>query len=137
MPRELGGSNGRGTNSEQLFAAAYTSSLLGMPRLVAAREGIAPPPDAVIRHSSETPDLFAAAAALRGRRASEEGARPVPQRHAITSLLGRSSAEDAVDAQSPRGESDVRQAHRQLSPTVPIRAESSEQIGLGDEHAFN
>ena len=101
MPRELGGTNGRGTHSEQLFAAAYTSSFLGMLRLVAAREGMTLPPGAVIRHSSGTPDLFAAAVALRGRRASEEGARPVPQRHAITSLLGRSSAEDAVDAQSP------------------------------------
>jgi organic hydroperoxide reductase OsmC/OhrA len=99
MPRELGGSNGRGTNSEQLFAAAYTSYFLGMLRLVAAREGIALPPDAVIRHSRGTPDLFAAAAALRGRRASEEGARP--ERHAITSLLGRSSPEGGVDAQSP------------------------------------
>jgi hypothetical protein len=94
LPRELGGSNGGGTNSEQLFAAAYTSSFLGMPRLVAAREGMALPPDAVIRHSSGTRDLFAAAAALRGRRASEEGARPVLQRHAITSLLGRSLPED-------------------------------------------
>jgi len=36
-----------------------------------------------------------------------------------------------------RGESDVRQEHRQLSLTVPIRAESSEQIDLGDERAFN
>ena len=84
MPRELGGSNGRGSNPEQLFAAAYTSSFLGVPRLVAAREGIVLPPDAVIRHSSETPDLCAAAAALRGRRASGEGARLVPvlKRHA-------------------------------------------------------
>ena len=94
MPRELGGTNGRGTNSEQLFAAAYTSSFLGMLRLVAAREGMTLPPGAVIRHSSGTPDLFAATAALRGRRASEEGAPPVLQRHAITSLLGRSSPED-------------------------------------------
>ena len=101
MPRELGSSNGRGTTSGQLLAAAYTSSSLGMPRLVAAREGIALRPDAVIRHSSGTPALFAAAAALRGRRASEEGARPVPERPAITALLERSSPEDAVDAQSP------------------------------------
>jgi hypothetical protein len=36
-----------------------------------------------------------------------------------------------------RGESDVRQAHRHLSSTAPIRAESSEQIDLGAEHAFN
>jgi len=49
MPRALGGSNGRGTNSEQLFAAAYTSYFLGMLRLVAAREGIALRPNAVIR----------------------------------------------------------------------------------------
>jgi organic hydroperoxide reductase OsmC/OhrA len=63
-PRELGGSNERRSHSEQLFAAAYTSSFLGMPRLVAARAGIALPPDAVIRHSSRTPDLFTAADAL-------------------------------------------------------------------------
>ena len=48
MPRELGGTNGRGTNPEQLFAAAYTSSFLGIVRLVAAREGIALPADAEI-----------------------------------------------------------------------------------------
>jgi organic hydroperoxide reductase OsmC/OhrA len=44
----------RGTNSEQLFAAAYTCSFVGVLRLVAAREGIALPPDAAIPHSSET-----------------------------------------------------------------------------------
>jgi len=48
MPRELGGTNGRGTNPEQLFGAAYTSCFLGMLRLVAAREGIALPADAEI-----------------------------------------------------------------------------------------
>jgi osmotically inducible protein OsmC len=44
-PRELGGTNGRGTNPEQLFAASYASSFLGMMRLVAGREGIALPAD--------------------------------------------------------------------------------------------
>jgi Ohr subfamily peroxiredoxin len=48
MPRELGGTNGRGTNPEQLFPAAYTSSFLGIVSLVAAREGIALPSDAEI-----------------------------------------------------------------------------------------
>jgi Ohr subfamily peroxiredoxin len=39
-PREMGGSNRRGTNPEQLFAASYASSFLGIMRLVAGREGI-------------------------------------------------------------------------------------------------
>jgi osmotically inducible protein OsmC len=39
-PRELRGASGRGTNPEQLFAASYAASFLGMMRLVAAREGI-------------------------------------------------------------------------------------------------
>jgi lipoyl-dependent peroxiredoxin len=43
MPRELGGTNGRGTNPEQLFAASYAACFLGMIRLVAGREGIALP----------------------------------------------------------------------------------------------
>jgi osmotically inducible protein OsmC len=42
-PRELGGTNGRGTNPEQLFAATYAASFLGMMRLVAGRDGIALP----------------------------------------------------------------------------------------------
>jgi Ohr subfamily peroxiredoxin len=45
MPRELGGTNGRGTNPEQLFAASYAACFLGMMRLVAGREGIALPTD--------------------------------------------------------------------------------------------
>jgi osmotically inducible protein OsmC len=44
-PRELGGTNGRGTNPEQLFAASYATSFLGMMRLVAERESIALPAD--------------------------------------------------------------------------------------------
>jgi Ohr subfamily peroxiredoxin len=44
-PREMGGTNGRGTNPEQLFAAAYTASFLGLMRLVAERDGIALPPN--------------------------------------------------------------------------------------------
>jgi lipoyl-dependent peroxiredoxin len=43
MPPELGGTNGRGTNPEQLFAAAYAASFLGMLRLVSADEGVSIP----------------------------------------------------------------------------------------------
>ena len=43
MLRELGGTSGRGTNPEQLFAAGYAASYLGILRLVAGREGIALP----------------------------------------------------------------------------------------------
>jgi osmotically inducible protein OsmC len=41
----LRGASGRGTNPEQLFAASYATSFLGMMRLVAPREGIAFPTD--------------------------------------------------------------------------------------------
>jgi lipoyl-dependent peroxiredoxin len=44
-PRDLGGTNGRGTNPEQLFAASYATCFLGMMRLVAGREGIELPTD--------------------------------------------------------------------------------------------
>ena len=50
-PRELGGTNGRGTTPEQLFAASYAASFLGMMRLVAAREGIAFPTDTEVEAS--------------------------------------------------------------------------------------
>jgi Ohr subfamily peroxiredoxin len=43
MPRELGGTDGRGAKPEQLFAACYAASFLGMMRLVAQREDIALP----------------------------------------------------------------------------------------------
>jgi Ohr subfamily peroxiredoxin len=39
-PRKLGGTNGRETNPEQLFAAAYAASFLGIMMLVAVRDGI-------------------------------------------------------------------------------------------------
>ena len=39
-PRKLGGTNRSGTNSEQLFAAAYAASFLGIMMLVAVRDGI-------------------------------------------------------------------------------------------------
>jgi Ohr subfamily peroxiredoxin len=45
MPREMGGTNGRGTNPEQLFAASYAASFLGIMRFVAGRDGIALPTD--------------------------------------------------------------------------------------------
>ena len=32
-PRKLGGTNGRGTNPEQLFAAAYAVSFLGIMKI--------------------------------------------------------------------------------------------------------
>jgi Ohr subfamily peroxiredoxin len=50
-PRELGGTNGRGTNPEQLFAASYSSCFLGMMRLVAEREGIALPTNSEVAAS--------------------------------------------------------------------------------------
>ncbi|MEJ0039660.1 MAG: organic hydroperoxide resistance protein [Gammaproteobacteria bacterium] len=43
MPPDLGGTNGRGTNPEQLFAATYAASFLGMLRLVSAGEGLSLP----------------------------------------------------------------------------------------------
>jgi lipoyl-dependent peroxiredoxin len=60
-PRELGGTNGRGTNPEQLFAASYATSFLGMMRLVAAREGIALPADTEVEANvgvAPTPNGF-------------------------------------------------------------------------------
>ena len=50
-PTELGDTNGRGTNPEQLFAASYAASFLGMMRLVAVREGIAFPTDTEVEAS--------------------------------------------------------------------------------------
>ena len=50
-PRKLGGTNGRGTTPEQLFAAGYAASFLGMMRLVAAREGIEFPADTEVEAS--------------------------------------------------------------------------------------
>jgi osmotically inducible protein OsmC len=43
LPREMGGTNGCGSKPEQLFAACYAVSFLGMMRLVAKRDGIALP----------------------------------------------------------------------------------------------
>jgi Ohr subfamily peroxiredoxin len=51
MPRELGGTNGRGTNPEQLFAASYAASFLGIMRLVAGRDGIALPTNTEVEAS--------------------------------------------------------------------------------------
>src|ERR1700677_3190532 len=39
-PRELGGTNARGTTPEQLFAATYAASFLGIMKLVAGRNEI-------------------------------------------------------------------------------------------------
>src|ERR1700721_3127044 len=39
-PRKLRGTNARGAKPEQLFAAAYAASFLGIMMLVAVREGI-------------------------------------------------------------------------------------------------
>ena len=51
MPRELGGTNGRGTNPEQLFAASYAASFLGIMRLVARSEGVALPTETEVEAS--------------------------------------------------------------------------------------
>ena len=48
MPRALGGTNGRGTNPEQLFAASYAACFLGTMRLIAARKGVAVPRNAEV-----------------------------------------------------------------------------------------
>ena len=50
-PRELGGTNGRGTTPEQLFAASYAASFLGIMKHVAGREGIAFPTDTEVEAS--------------------------------------------------------------------------------------
>jgi organic hydroperoxide reductase OsmC/OhrA len=41
MPREPGGTNGRGGHPRQPLATSYTACLLGVMRLIAARDGIA------------------------------------------------------------------------------------------------
>jgi lipoyl-dependent peroxiredoxin len=51
MPHELGGTNERGTNPEQLFAASYAASFLGIMRVVAGREGIALPTNTEVQAS--------------------------------------------------------------------------------------
>jgi Ohr subfamily peroxiredoxin len=43
--------NGRGTNPEQLFAASYAASFLGMMRFVAERDGITLPTDTSVEAS--------------------------------------------------------------------------------------
>lgn len=50
-PRELGGSNGRGTNPEQLFAAGYAACFLRALKFIAAREGTTLPPDTAVEVS--------------------------------------------------------------------------------------
>ena len=47
-PRELGGAGGRGTNPEQLFAAAYSACFLGALKFVAGKEKIALPADTTV-----------------------------------------------------------------------------------------
>ena len=46
--RALGGAGGRGTNSEQLFAAAYAASFLRALQDVAARDTLAMPPESAV-----------------------------------------------------------------------------------------
>jgi Ohr subfamily peroxiredoxin len=50
-PSDLGGTDGRGTNPEQLFAACYAASFLGIMKLVAGREGIALPTNTEVEAS--------------------------------------------------------------------------------------
>ena len=50
-PRKLGGTNGRGTTPEQLFAASYAASFLGIMKYVAGQEGIAFPSDTEVEAS--------------------------------------------------------------------------------------
>ncbi len=51
MPPELGGTNGRGTSPEQLFAAAFAASFLGMLRLAGRSEGIMLPSNTQVEAS--------------------------------------------------------------------------------------
>lgn len=44
-PRELGGSGGKGTNPEQLFAAGYSACFLGAMKFVAAKQKLTLPKD--------------------------------------------------------------------------------------------
>jgi osmotically inducible protein OsmC len=48
---EMGGTYGRGTNPEQLFAAGYAACFLQAMKLVVARDGIALPPGTVVEAS--------------------------------------------------------------------------------------
>ena len=50
-PPEMGGTHGRGTNPEQLFAAGYAACFLQAMKLVAARDGIALPLGTVVEAS--------------------------------------------------------------------------------------
>jgi osmotically inducible protein OsmC len=50
-PRELGGTNGPGTTPEQLFAASYAASFLGIMRVVAGRDHIELPTGAEVEAS--------------------------------------------------------------------------------------
>jgi len=50
-PCALGGTNGRGTNPEQLFAASYAASFLGFMRVVAGRDDIELPTGAEVEAS--------------------------------------------------------------------------------------
>jgi Ohr subfamily peroxiredoxin len=51
MPHDLGGTDGPMSKPEQLFAACYAVSFLGMMRLVARREGIALPTNTEVEAS--------------------------------------------------------------------------------------
>ena len=50
-PSEMGGTNTRGTTPEQLFAASYAASFLGIMRLVAGRDDIEFPTGAEVEAS--------------------------------------------------------------------------------------
>jgi osmotically inducible protein OsmC len=47
-PRALGGAGRRGTNPEQLFAAAYAASFLSAMQYVAVRDALAIPPEIAV-----------------------------------------------------------------------------------------
>ena len=52
-PRALGGAGGRGTNSEQLFAAAYAASFLSAMQYVAARDTLRIPPEITVEGTGD------------------------------------------------------------------------------------
>ncbi len=48
VPREMGGSNGKATNPEQLFAAGYSACFLGAIKYAASKEKVSVPDNATV-----------------------------------------------------------------------------------------
>ena len=95
-PRELGGAGGRGTNPEQLFAAAYSACFLGALKFVAGKEKIALPADTTVMGKigiGRIPSGFGIQAELRiwARRAPLDGSGTGPEGARRVRILERDS----------------------------------------------